>query len=223
MSNGFSDLFGSAQPANAAEAEDLFTALFKERTEVSENPRARIGNNTPGIGPNPSPGTSFAAELYAVADDIRQIYTDFGMRPYRVFSVVYACDAGDGRGPMRLISELEFLPTPFVDMRPLRSEIKPAGEVTRGLIAISQISPRYTERQISSAILDRPLTHNETAFVEVRVDARDGTTIRRRILIVDVPWRNPDNFGWEVTGMIQDEARNVDGTYAEVSLYRGSQ
>jgi hypothetical protein len=134
--------------------------------------------------------------------------------------VVYRWSGGaDGLGDLELVSELEFLPTPRVDLTPLRSEIKSAGEVTRGSVELSEISPRYTERQIQVALIDRALEPGEVAFVEVRVDARDGSSVRRRITIADVPWRDPDRFSWRVTGYIQEQARSVSGALPSPKLY----
>lgn len=216
----FADLFGDGAPRNAREAHQLLDELLPEAPAPDPNPRARTGNNTPGIRPNPAPQLSLVESLYGVADDLRQLYTDFGMRPYRVWSVVYRwTGGGDGLGDLELVSELEFLPTPRVDLQPLRSEIKPAGEVTRGTVELSEISPRYTERQITGALLDRALTAGEVAFVEIRVDARDGATVRRRVTIADVPWRDPDKFSWRVTGYVQEQARTLDGALPSPTLY----
>ena len=59
--------------------------------------------------------TSFAAGLRPVADRLRQLSSELGASPYRVFLVHTAWTGGDrGRGIERVVKTVEILPTPRV-------------------------------------------------------------------------------------------------------------
>lgn len=151
-----------------------------------------------------------------VVDDARQLLTDFGMRPYRVFSVVIAWSGGEiGRGTESVLRETEMLPTPRVQMATLRSDARDAGRLERGIVKLDQISPRYTEDDLS-ALFPRALKRGEQAFIEVRMDRRDGADVRRRRFgYSDVPRRQPDRFDWAVDMTPQDDRRTNGGQLAQ--------
>lgn len=122
--------------------------------------------------PHIRPLTDFQAErtlaenLVPVADGIRQLATDFGLRPYRVFLVwigytadenadglldvdeqgVSADDATVGAGRPYVIAELELLPTPRVGpLGGVRQSLEVVGLTEVGGVMLDQISPSYTE------------------------------------------------------------------------------
>lgn len=109
---------------------------------------------------------TLAEELVPVADTIRQLATDFGLRPYRVFLVwvgytadenadglldedeqgVTADDRTIGAGRPYLIAELELLPTPRVGpLGGVRQNLEVVGLTEAGGLTIDQISPSYSE------------------------------------------------------------------------------
>lgn len=109
---------------------------------------------------------TLAESLVGVADDIRQLATDFGMRPYRVFLVwigytadenadglldvdeqgISADDRTIGAGRPYLIAELELLPTPRVGpLGGVRQNLEPMGLTESGGLTIDQVSPSYSE------------------------------------------------------------------------------
>lgn len=109
---------------------------------------------------------SLAEDLIPVADDIRQLATEFGLRPYRVFLVWvgYTSDedadglpdvdvqgtAPDdntiGAGRPFLIAEMELLPTPRVGpLGGVRQNLEPVGLTEAGGLTIDQISASYSE------------------------------------------------------------------------------
>lgn len=158
-----------------------------------------------------------------MADDIRQIATDLGQRPYRMFSVVYKWSGGAvGRGAPSTIFEQEFLPTPkltingLVDRGYIRAAVKDkpqeAGTVERGVISVIDISPRYTEDQIKQLFRSGgTLDAGEVAFIEISMDSRDGASDRRRFSVDSVPTRHPSKFYWSVELVRQELDRNRYG------------
>jgi len=135
-----------------------------------------------------------------VADDIRQLYTYFGQRPYRAFSVVVEWSGGVvGRGTPKNIAEEELLPTPKTTLATVKEVMKSGGIVERGNIILTEISPRYTEDQVKQLFhCGAPLPENQEGFIEIRVDQRDGLTENRRFRVRDVPERVAWDFFWRV-------------------------
>lgn len=176
----------------------------------TENPRVITPNNDNRIGPNPRPDASLANSLGALADDLRQMYTDFGLRPYRLFSIVTEWSGGEyGRGEERLVSEVEMLPTPRVSLAGLRGSLSDGGLRERGTLRVDQISPRYTEDDIYSLFHCHPLPPKYTGWIEMREDARDGDAPpRRRFVVIGTPARMADKFEWQVDLTQQDPSRN---------------
>lgn len=151
-----------------------------------------------------------------IVDELRQLNTDFGLRPYRVFSVVVEWSGGAiGRGDPRVASELEFLPTPVVNLKPMRTTMRSAGKIEEGNAYLSELSPRYTEDDIQLLFPKKPLKEAQEAFVEVREDARDGSTKRRRFQVRGVPFREADNFQWAATLSNEQEERQRSGALDE--------
>ena len=179
----------------------------------TRNPRPLTPTDDNREHPNPAPAQSLTESLGGVVDDLRQLYTDFGLRPYRVFSVVYRWTGGVvGRGRALVISEQEFLPTPQLkETSGVRSETRTGGLVERGDVRLEEVSPRYTEDQIRVLFHSLPLPPGDQGFLEVRVDARDGATERRRFVVTGMPYRKADGFEWRANLLRQDMQRDRDG------------
>ena len=165
----------------------------------------------PDLGPSPDPQTSLVESLGSVVDDIRQIATDIGARPYRVFSVRVGWSGGErGRGLPTIICEEEFLPTPFVKDWFVRRELENVGSVERGIVELREVSPRYTEAQIMSLCpypCGPDADGNET-FIEMRIDSRDGTQVKhRRFVVANAPFLDAERFEWRVKLIPQEGFR----------------
>lgn len=183
------------------------------------NPRTDQPNDDPRLHPNAAPARSLVEQLGSVADDLRQLNTDFGLRPYRMFSVLYRWTGGEiGRGEPEVASTEEFLPTPNVVMGGVRKEPREGGTVERGDVRVTQLSPRYTEDQIRTLFHCRPLAVGFEGFLEIAVDERDGSTPRRRYVVVGVPSRDAGAFQWTASLVRQDAARLRDGEPNPVGL-----
>lgn len=110
-------------------------------------------------------GRTLADQLIPLADSVRQLYTDFGLRPYRVFLVWIRwnpegvvvggqLDLGEvGAGEPELVREIELLPTPRVEFGGVGKDFDAVGTTERGGIGISEISERYTE-DLLTGLLD---------------------------------------------------------------------
>lgn len=191
-------------------------------TRSSGNPRT-YGPNDPGSPehPNEDVECSLVESLGGIVDDIRQLATDLGARPYRVFSVVSQWSGGEiGRGEVQLLRETEFLPTPkLVETSGVRAEPKSGGIAERGTIKLREVSPRYTEDEVRGLLGTGPLTDPATGiplaavevFVEVRMDPRDGVSERRRFIVSGMPYRDGEAFEWVVSLLRQDQDRTRGG------------
>lgn len=166
------------------------------------------------LRPNPDPARSIVARFSGVVDGMRQLQTDAGQRPYRVFAVVVGWTGQEvGRGDPVVLSQVELLPTPMVRLRGIRFENKPAGKTDRGYVEVSEISPRYTEAELVRSFHVKPdLTEGLEVFYEVQRDARDGAEgIRRRFVLRGVPDHDAENFMWTIKLSAQDPARGKGG------------
>lgn len=181
---------------------------------MSTNPR---GDAPPSYDPrlheNLSPHASLAESMSSIVDEARQLVTDLGLRPYRVFSVTVRWSGGERhRGQPRVVFQQELLPTPKVEnFGNMKEQLREAGAVERGDVRLSQISGRYTEEEITSLFPYRA-TDADESFIEIAMDSRDGEEpVRRRFIVSSVPVRRPDRFDWEVTLTRQDGDRTRRG------------
>lgn len=177
------------------------------------NPRALFPPLDPEEHPNPAPQASLVEELGQTVDELRQLYTDVGMRPYRVFSVVVRWSGRRiGAGVADVVRETEFLPTPLVDLAPVSAEAKSAGVVEDGGTILREISPRLTEDQVRGLFFQDELGPGEEGFIEVVHDVRDGQTDRRRFTVRGGPVRKESKFQWTCRLVRARKDRNRDGT-----------
>lgn len=182
-------------------------------SERDRNPRWETPGTDPALHPNRDPLGSLAEGLGGIVDEARQLVTDLGLRPYRVFAVRVRWTGGAvGRGEPRAVSEIEFLPTPeIVDTSSLRGEQRSGGLVERGTLQIRKLSPRYTEDEIRGMFGCAGLHAGEQVWIETRIDARDGSTERRRFVVDGAPFRDAFGFQWKARLIRQDEDRTRSG------------
>jgi len=171
----------------------------------------------PALHPNRSPGRSLVESLGGLVDDLRQMQTDFGMRPYRLFSVVVKWTGGSsGRGDAVVVSERELLPTPkLLGTEALQGVASPGGYLNRGSVRLVQVSPRYTEDDVRALFHVQPLPTDCDGFIEMRIDARDGVTDRRRFIVSSPPFRNAERFEWVVPINSQQGDRTRSGEVSD--------
>lgn len=90
---------------------------------------------------------TLAVSLGPVVDEIRQLATDFGIRPYRVFLIHVRWSGGKiGVGTPQEISRREILPTPKVrDMTNTVEVLSAFGRLEEGAVAVEKISAKWSE------------------------------------------------------------------------------
>ena len=166
----------------------------------------------PGNGCNAWPGMGgLAGSLIQTVDDLRQLNSDFGIRPYRVFATRVKWTGGEiGRGQPEVTETVEITPAPLVkDLTNVKGVVRSGGFVERGDARLTQWSARYTEAQITQLL--PPKTRDTEAFIEV-MNYHDGTEPKRRRFIVQgVPEYEPQNFQWKMTLLRQDSDRTNTG------------
>lgn len=191
--------------------------LPARRHSPARNPRPQTPDRDPTLRPERNPRQSLVEGLGGVVDQMRQLYTAFGLRPYRVFSVVVRWTGGRiGYGEAVRESVEEIRPTPKVDLSGLDADMKSAGRTEAGTVRITQISPRYTEDDIRGLFFLQPLPPGRQGFWEVRIDSRDGQPLVRRIKVYGVPWRRAERFGWECRFIRQDEPPTRTGAPSNI-------
>lgn len=197
-----------------------FADLFGPDCDKPQKANPRFIFQRPEIEDIVDPG-GWAEEMSGLVDEFRQLYTDAGLRPYRVFSVVYSWSGGEeGKGDLDIVSEREFLPRPLVDTRETTKENTEAGERFQGTAKLTEVSPRMTEDEILAYFPEAPLPRGHFAFIEVRMDLRDGGhVIRKRYTVKDPPYRNAAKFYWEVRLLAQQMPRTREGDLEAPQLY----
>ena len=174
--------------------------------------------------------TTLAPDLIEVADDIRQLATDFGMRLHRVFLVWLEWPKGEvGLGKPKLCKEVEILPTPRVTGVPAKV-LQMTGLTEQGSIAVDQISGSFSEDILAGiATFSRDGTIPETIkpavsfFWETQEVRPKGTSHantvggehptdaparRRRYHLADVPAFDANAFAWSV-GLVRADGERT--------------
>lgn len=147
-------------------------------------------------------------------DDIRQIATDVGARPYRVFWVRTRWSGRErGSGVESVISVEELTPTPKVQMDGLQRQMLDIGIDEQGAISISEISPRYNEMQLTGQLPSgEAIPANETFYWEVSLSRGDiDAKKRRRYMIQGAPTYDATRLQWTVRLVRAGSDREADG------------
>lgn len=147
--------------------------------------------------------SSLVEELGETVDSIRQIATDLGARPYRVFLITTEWTGEEiGEGIERVASEVEILPTPKVSpITALSKSLTQAGLIEQGELRVTGISTSFKEWELRGVQQDgKDLPDNRQFFYEMRMDARSPTaeTLRRRFALSKVPFYDAERVQWVV-------------------------
>jgi hypothetical protein len=148
------------------------------------------------------------------ADRLRQIATNKGIRPYRVFLTWIKWDGPDrGEGTDTLVKRIEILPTPRVkSLDNLSFSLFHAGTIPVGSLRVDRISVhRFTEDiLLGKAFPDNPLPFGESPiekhlpapwefFYEVVEDGRgDFPAKRKRFRPMNNPVREAGKVHWSI-------------------------
>lgn len=159
---------------------------------------------------------TLAGKIVPCVDQIRDLYTQFGLRPYTVKWVFTRWSGGDrDYGVEEVISEEYILPTPKITEMFFLDKINQAvGNVEDGQIKLTQISARFDEDKLVGRNADgEPIPHDHNFYYEIEYTGRDGNApIKRRFIVSGVPELKPGKFGWTVNLRRAQEDRVRDGT-----------
>lgn len=142
------------------------------------------------------------SKLIPTVDTLRDLNSQFGLRPYRVRIVrTRWSDGVRGRGAEYITGEMEILPVPKVeDLSAIAEVLQPIGLDEVGGIRVSEISGRYTEDHLRGRDFDGvAVADDEQVFWEVeflRSDSRPGE--RRRFNLRGLPYYDASKLQWIV-------------------------
>ncbi len=145
---------------------------------------------------------SLAQNLVGVADNLRNLYTVFGLRPYNV-SLVRTRWTGGKRnlGVEEVVDVTPVVPTPLLSDLTAVSQINsPIGLDEIGDILISEVSGAYTEDQLVGYTKGHLIALDEQFYWEVEFPppCEGHAGERRRFTVNMAPMYYADRFGWEV-------------------------
>lgn len=148
-------------------------------------------------------------------DDIRQLAADLGARPYRVFWVRTRWSGRErGAGVETVFSEEEVIPTPKVEMGGIQRQLLDIGVDEQGTATVTEISPRYTESQLTGQLPSgQEIPGNETFSWEISLSRGDSDSkLRRRYMIQGAPVYEATRLQWTVRLVRAGSDREANGT-----------
>lgn len=152
--------------------------------------------------------------LGSVVDRARDIYTQFGLRPYLVRMVKTRWSGGRrGIGTEEVLSEELILPTPLVStLNSLDAEVSPIGNIEQGGIKVEQISSIcYTEDMLMGRDADgEPVPRDQQFYYEIEMLGQ--SSIKRRFTPAGAPSLDASKFQWVIELTKSNENRTRDGT-----------
>lgn len=158
---------------------------------------------------------TLAASLVPCVDHIRDLYTQFGVRPYQVRLVHTRWSGGRrGQGVEQVVSVVPVLPTPKVEtIESLDRTVNQTGVDEYGQVTVSQISGRYTEDQLLGRNPDTGKIDQDLNFYwEIEFPGRTSNVrIKRRFFPASAPELRAGGFNWVISLGRQSEDRTRDG------------
>ena len=147
---------------------------------------------------------TLAFNLIGVADGLRDLYTQFGLRPYRVALVRTRWSGGRrGIGVEIVISSTNLLPTPkMTDMAALTEINSAIGLDETGEVVLTEVSGAFTEDQLRGHPFGNgePVFPDEQFYYEIEFPpacaGKDGE--RRRFTVKGAPMYFADRFQWNI-------------------------
>ena len=159
---------------------------------------------------------TLASCLISVADSVRDIYTQLGLRTYSVKIIRTAWTGGRrGVGIEYIKDSLDILPTPRISsLDELTEVLQPVGLDELGSIRVSEISGRFSEDQLLGRIPDGiPIDKDEQVFYEIEFPRADGISgVKRRFAPRSAPNYEASTLQWSMRleRTREDRARNGD-------------
>jgi hypothetical protein len=158
--------------------------------------------------------TTLARDFIGLADDLRDLLTQFGLRTYRVTRVrVEWSGRSRGAGVPTVVAEDVMLPTPKIELDPVGEFLQPIGLTEQGAITLSQVSGRFSEedlRGFDSATADG-ITGNAEFYYEIEFFPHTGPAVRRRFYPRGAPVYHPGRLQWSMRLERSSADRQRDG------------
>ena len=172
------------------------------------------------VHPESATKRSLLASLSPVVDRIRQIRTDLGLSPYRVFLVHWRWPGKRGLGRPVETARVEITPTPKIsDMNGVAFAVASFGTTEGGGLYVSKISQRYSEEDLIGTTPDmmdpaRPQTSlfNMEFFWEIQL--RNHSSKARRYIPAGVPMFDRSGLHWHLNLTKQSTSFQVDAELA---------
>jgi len=192
--------------------------MLQDRTSPSDV-KAEVPSLSGQVHPEPTVRRSLADSLVPAIDRIRQIKTDLGFSPYRVFLVHWRWPGKRGIGRPVETARIEIQPTPRVqDMLSTSFGVSAFGLTEGGGLFVDRISARFSEADLTGRTPDlmdpaRPQTSASNAefFWEVRETRRTTPPTKpRRYAVSGVPMLNKTGLHWRVNLTKQDTSCEVE-------------
>lgn len=146
--------------------------------------------------------STLARDFIGLADDLRDMLTQFGLRTYVVRTVRVQWSGGKrGRGTPIVIAEDSILPTPKIaTFDGMQELVQSIGISEVGSVELTQISGRYTEEQIRGfSEAGEPLPQDQEFFYEIEFFPNDnGPSKKRRFNVKNAPTYYPGKLQWQV-------------------------
>lgn len=166
------------------------------------------------IDPNKLTG-SLIGSLSCLADDIRDLNTQFGARVYEVHLIHTQWSGGQrGLGVQNVLSDVLLLPTPRVSsLEGVTTELFGIGSSEKGGLSVTEISPRYDEYTLRGWMNGAPPGPDTQFFYEIYFPQPAGRPVgpRRRFTLTGIPEYRPLEFQWRVALTKANADREPDG------------
>lgn len=142
--------------------------------------------------------TTLARDFIGLADDLRDMLTEFGLRSYKVSRVRIDWSGGKrGVGTPVVVFDEPMLPTPKIEMDSLGDLLQPVGYSEQGVVTLSQISGTFSEPDLRGfASGTESLPPNQEFFYEIEFFPTDGVPHRRRFYPRSAPVYHPGKLQW---------------------------
>jgi len=158
---------------------------------------------------------TLARSLVPLADNLRDLLSQFGLRVYKVSVIRVRWSGGErGVGVPEVVSVKILQPTPKIStLESIDEIIQPIGQHEEGGIKLSKISGTYTEEDLlGQSKRGEEIPEDQEVFYEVEYPRVDGgPSEKRRFYPKSVPTYYPGKLSWEVRLERQHKDRDRDG------------
>ncbi len=145
---------------------------------------------------------TLAQTLIPVTDSIRDLHTQFGLRPYKLSILRVKWSGGErGRGTPHVHSALAITPTPLVqDLTTMTEVLSPVGLDEVGVVSVSEISGRFTDDELRFLDEDGESPGpDEEVFYEIEYpQPGKRSSVKRRFFLRGAPFYSSGRFQWTI-------------------------